>query len=72
VKETFPPPCSSCWVFFIVVFQVFLWEFFFFLMINDYNKKFEIQIQEGLGNLKYKLGMKVRGDNASEDAGPLV
>lgn len=48
--------------------------FFFFLIsttVTNYNKKEKTQ-QEGLGNPKLKLRKKVRGGNASEDAGPLA
>lgn len=48
---------------------------FYFIFINttviNYNKKEKTQ-QNGLGNLKLKLRTKVRGGNASEDAGPLA
>jgi hypothetical protein len=39
--------------------------------VTNYNKKEKTQ-QEDLGNPKLKLRTKVRGGNASEDAGPLA
>jgi hypothetical protein len=55
------------------VFVIIIIIFFFYKYIkNYYNENLKEQKQEGLGNPNLNLRMKVRGDNASEDAGPLA
>jgi hypothetical protein len=50
----------------------FFFFFFFYKYIRNYYKEKIKEQKQGLGNPNLKLRMKVRGGNASEDAGPLA
>jgi hypothetical protein len=59
---------SFCFLFYFILFYFYFYKY----IRNYYNENLKEQKQEGLGNPNLNLKMKVRGGNASEDAGPLA
>jgi hypothetical protein len=60
-------PSAGC-----VAYMFFFFFFFFYLKNKNLKRKIYLKKKQGLGNPNLKLRMKVRGGNASEDAGPLA
>jgi hypothetical protein len=54
----------------LITLSFFLFSFLFFKIGEQTYKKDKTQL--GLGNPKFKLRTKIHGDNASEDASPIV